>query len=78
MLTKPLNEHLLWKGKLSAHGPSKLSIHNLTLRTTEYNSRRIAPLQYSILDNYQQYSDNYWAGVRQRNKIYRDKQRQRC
>jgi hypothetical protein len=70
MLTKPLNEHILWKGKLSQQRPSKLTVH-FTHRTTEHNTYRISPLQHNILDNYQQYSDNYWADLRYRNMRYR-------
>lgn len=70
MLTKPLNEHALWKGKLSQFGKSKLT-KNFDQRTTEYNSSRASPLQYNVFDNYQQYSDNYWAAVRYRSRIYR-------
>jgi hypothetical protein len=75
MLTKPFNIEQLWKGKMASQGPCKLNIQNTTLRTTEFNSYRICPLQYSVLDNYQKFSDLYWEGVRKRNKIYRDTNR---
>jgi hypothetical protein len=70
MLTKPLNEHTLWKGKLSQHCPSKLTYH-FTHWTTENKEHRISPLQHNILDNYQKYSDNYWTGVKYRKLLYR-------
>ena len=72
MLTKPFNEQKLWKGKMSYASPSKLSI-TFAGRTTENTSYRLSPLQHSELDKYQIFSDKYWAGVRIRNKLYREK-----
>ena len=72
MLTKPFNVEHLWKGKTASHGPCKLNIQNKRIQTTEFNSYRITPLQHSVLDNYQKFSDLYWEGVRKRNKNYRD------
>ena len=70
MLTKPLNEHKLWKGKLACAGPSKLPS---TFVCSPFGTEYI--FQNGQIGNYKTISDSYWSGVKLRNKMYRDKMR---
>jgi hypothetical protein len=77
MLLKPFNEHLLWKGKLQRYNaksklvqpPMDLPIVNSL--TGYYDPPRRPSLSEEREYRYSLYSAAYWAGVKERQRLYR-------
>ena len=77
MKTKPLNEHLLWKGKIQLANYPKPTLKNNMVGFFEINSLTgtIIKGQPCLYDEYYQKtideSKLYWANVEKRKQIYR-------
>ncbi len=76
MITKPLNEHMLWKGKIQEANYTKPLVKP-PMKLPEINSLTGKPKKQDIHSeinrNYAIYSMNYWFGVKQRAALYRQR-----
>jgi len=80
MLTKPFNEHILWKGAIQkANYPKPITKPTMILPQINWLTGHPIPHNPSIsqqmLINYESYSNTYWKGVRERAEAYRNKNR---
>ena len=76
-MTKPLNEHLLWKGKIQQANYPKPSAKPLMI-LPEINSLTGLPMNQPDIHaemnkSYSEYSKAYWFGVEWRKRMYRSK-----
>jgi len=72
-MTRPLNEHLLWKGKIQfSNYPStnKGDIHLLPLAKFKRLQNKYSDPD-GLVKGYSEYSKNYWEGVEKRKIEYR-------
>ena len=74
-MTRPLNEHLLWKGKIQlANYPKTVTKPPMNLpEINQLTGHLINPVNYHEEMNrrYACYSRDYWWGVEQRKQLYR-------
>jgi len=84
-MSKPLNEHKLWKGKIQlANYPPAVEKPPMNLLPLTYHGGQetIDGAEYTRIKNeycdpkmltkgYEDYSKKYWEGIRTRNAIYR-------
>ena len=78
---RPFNEEMLWKGKIQkANYPEKnpkppMDLPKInTIVGGTIKDPRAPPIWEGINDSYRSYSNDYWAGVKVRNLIYRYRQ----
>jgi len=75
MLTKPFNEHLLWKGTIQRNFKRSLLQPEMVLPKIRQNHGGTHPTNERIHDEinklYSDYSAAYWQGVKERAAAYR-------
>ena len=78
-MTRPLNEHFLWKGAIQrANYPKSVAKPDMILpKICSLTGREINPpdLHSEMNRAYAQYSYQYWLGVELRKQLYRDRNR---
>ena len=79
IMTRPLNEHFLWKGAIQrANYPKSVAKPDMILpKICSLTGREINPpdLHSEMNRAYAQYSYQYWLGVELRKQLYRDRNR---
>ena len=79
MITKPFNVHTLWKSQMYKSGHIPISIHDEVKEVeTKCIKINIKPPQVNeiyhinrLAMSYNDYSEAYWKGVKERQRIYR-------
>ena len=75
MPQRPLNQENLWQGAIQRAAYPK-AVLKPQMRLPEINALTGKPtrsnLHETITESYAKYSENYWAGVAFRNRLYRD------
>ncbi len=75
MPQRPFNEENLWQGAIQRAGYPK-AVLKPQMRLPEINPLTGKPtrnnIHEAITESYAKYSENYWAGVAMRNRLYRD------
>jgi hypothetical protein len=76
MPTTPFNEHALWKGQLQISHPKPIVTQNkFLIKRAHHLPSFIDPYihQNELNYTYKIFSNNYWAGAKQRMAAYREK-----
>lgn len=80
-ITRPFNEHLLWKGKIQKANYPKPCLNKKPMILPEINSltgKVMNPpdIHTDMNAAYARYSQGYWLSVEERKRAYRLEQRQ--